>query len=81
MANAVPVFLGTCPSSKPGNNCNFSPQAGGLGSGATLGGWHAGFFQVAFADGSVRVLKLGLDQSLLLSLAGYNDGDPIVVDF
>jgi prepilin-type processing-associated H-X9-DG protein len=59
-------------------SCSFDKSAGGgLGGGTTVGGWHNGFFQVAFADGSVRVLKVGIDVNLLISLAGFNDGDII----
>jgi prepilin-type N-terminal cleavage/methylation domain-containing protein/prepilin-type processing-associated H-X9-DG protein len=76
------VLFGTCPdpnnSTALGGNCEYSQDAGGgLGSGFTIGGWHNGSFNVAFADGSVRLLKVGLDQNLLISLAGYNDGDII----
>ena len=83
--NSISVAFGTCPdpnnSTAIGGSCAFSADAGGLGSGATLGGWHSGFWQVAFADGSVKALRLGLDQNLLTSLAGYNDGDIINSNF
>jgi prepilin-type processing-associated H-X9-DG protein len=72
--NAVSVSLGTCPDPK-NNNCGFESDP--KGSGAALGGWHGGLFQVVFADGSVRALRLGLEQSLLYSLAGYKDGDDV----
>jgi prepilin-type N-terminal cleavage/methylation domain-containing protein len=85
LCNAVTVAYGTCPdpnnSTATGGQCAFSADAGGLGSGFTLGGWHSGFFLVAFADGSVKPLRLGLDQNLLVSLAGYNDGDVINTNF
>jgi prepilin-type N-terminal cleavage/methylation domain-containing protein/prepilin-type processing-associated H-X9-DG protein len=90
---ALSVAFGTCPDPNnaaqfnslgnavaTGNSgsCVFDKTSGGgLGGGATLGGWHNGFFQVAFADGSVRVLKVGIDVNLLTSLAGFNDGDII----
>jgi prepilin-type N-terminal cleavage/methylation domain-containing protein/prepilin-type processing-associated H-X9-DG protein len=86
-SNGVSVASGTCPD--PNNaqstigsdwtyNCNYGAETGaGLGSGATLGSWHPGLFNVAFADGSVRPLRLGLSQSILFSLAGYHDGDLI----
>jgi prepilin-type N-terminal cleavage/methylation domain-containing protein/prepilin-type processing-associated H-X9-DG protein len=90
---SMSIIFGTCPDpnnaqvlNSLGNivatgtagNCVFDKSSGGgLGSGITLGGWHNGFFQVAFADGSVRVLKVGIDINLLTSLAGFNDGDII----
>jgi hypothetical protein len=73
-ANAVTVMRGTCPD--PNNpNCNFA--AAGQGGGDALGGWHTGTFQTVFADGSLHRLRLGIDQGLLLSLAGFNDGDVV----
>jgi hypothetical protein len=73
-ANGVSAQFGTCPD--PNNsNCDYSPAAGVPGGGDALGAWHLGIFQAAFADGSVRRLKLGLDKSLLLALAGFNDGE------
>jgi prepilin-type N-terminal cleavage/methylation domain-containing protein/prepilin-type processing-associated H-X9-DG protein len=81
ISNGVSVAFGTCPdpnnATSLGGSCEFSADAGGLGSGTALGGFHNGNFQVAFADGSVRTLKIGLDQNLLISLAGFNDGDTI----
>jgi hypothetical protein len=86
--NAVSVAFGTCPdpnnaqdANGDGGSCAFQASAAGLGSGTVLGGWHSGFWQVAFADGSVKPLKLGLDQNLLTSLAGFNDGDIINTNF
>ncbi len=92
-AGSLSVAFGTCPDpnnaqvfNSAGNvvatgnsgTCVFDKTSGGgLGGGITLGGWHSGFFQVAFADGSVRVLKVGIDVNLLTSLAGFNDGDII----
>jgi prepilin-type N-terminal cleavage/methylation domain-containing protein/prepilin-type processing-associated H-X9-DG protein len=81
--SGLSVAFGTCPD--PSNNihvpggrgCDFSGYGGGLGSGIAFGGWHEGRFNVAFADGSVHALRLGLDQMLLFSLAGYHDGDPV----
>jgi prepilin-type N-terminal cleavage/methylation domain-containing protein/prepilin-type processing-associated H-X9-DG protein len=72
--NATPVLDVPIPMTTP---CNYGASGAGLGSGGTLGGWHPGMFNVVFADGSVRPLRLGLDKAILLSLAGYNDGDPI----
>ena len=70
--------LGNVVATGSGGNCVYDKTSGGgLGGGATMGGWHNGFFQVAFADGSVRVLKVGIDVNLLTSLAGFNDGDII----
>jgi prepilin-type N-terminal cleavage/methylation domain-containing protein/prepilin-type processing-associated H-X9-DG protein len=84
MASSLTVAFGTCPdpnnrTDQPGGgSCDFSQDGGaGLGSGFTFGGWHNGAFQVAFADGSVRPLRVGLDQNLFTSLAGFNDGDII----
>jgi prepilin-type processing-associated H-X9-DG protein len=75
------VVFGTCPdpnnSLSLGGYCDYSSSGGRLGSGYALGGWHNGMFQVAFADGSVRSLQIGLDRQLLLSLAGYADGDVV----
>jgi prepilin-type processing-associated H-X9-DG protein len=80
--NGITVAYGTCPDpnnrTDVGGLCDFSQDGGyGLGSGGTLGGWHNGRFHVAFADGSVRTLKVGLSKQLLYSLAGYKDGDVI----
>jgi prepilin-type processing-associated H-X9-DG protein len=78
--NNAAVFnsLGNAVATGNSGSCVFDKTSGGgLGGGATLGGWHNGFFQVAFADGSVRVLKVGIDVNLLTSLAGFNDGDII----
>jgi hypothetical protein len=73
-ANAVTVLRGTCPD--PNNpNCNFAGAS--QGGGDALGGWHTGTFQTVFADGSLHRLRLGIDQNVLLSLAGFNDGDVI----
>jgi prepilin-type N-terminal cleavage/methylation domain-containing protein len=80
-ANGVSVVFGTCPD--PNNagvglfQCDFSPEGANLGGGYTMGGWHGGIFQAAFADGSVHSLRIGIDRALLFSLAGYNDGDVI----
>jgi prepilin-type processing-associated H-X9-DG protein len=78
-SNGVSVAFGTCPnpdnSTALGGFCEFNKDAGGIGAGPALGGWHNGNFQVTFADGSVRSLKLGLDKELLWALAGYQDGD------
>jgi prepilin-type processing-associated H-X9-DG protein len=83
-SNAVSVAFGTCPdpnnAGAPPYHCDFSPEAGGLGSGLTLGGWHQGTFQVAFADGSVRRLRLGLPKMLLFALAGFADGEDAPFD-
>jgi prepilin-type N-terminal cleavage/methylation domain-containing protein/prepilin-type processing-associated H-X9-DG protein len=91
-SNGVSVIYGTCPDQNnaqpdidlpPGeltHQCNYGRTGAGLGSGATLGGWHPGSFNAAFADGSVRSLRLGLDKSILFALAGYNDGDQINPD-
>lgn len=85
-SSGVSVAFGTCPN--PENDaasnwgrCDYSAAALGLGSGAALGGWHAGQFHVAFADGAVRPLSLRIDDTLLFSLAGHNDGDPIASQF
>jgi prepilin-type N-terminal cleavage/methylation domain-containing protein/prepilin-type processing-associated H-X9-DG protein len=85
-ANGVSVGFGTCPDPNnavqgfPGDvtaPCNYGETGARLGSGSTLGGWHHGLFNVAFADGSVRPLRIGLDKTILFSLAGFNDGDPV----
>jgi prepilin-type N-terminal cleavage/methylation domain-containing protein/prepilin-type processing-associated H-X9-DG protein len=78
--NPISVAFGVCPNQNNAN-CGFTADVGGLGSGATLGGFHSGFFQVAFADGSVKPLNCTIDQNLLTSLAGYNDGDIINQNF
>jgi prepilin-type N-terminal cleavage/methylation domain-containing protein/prepilin-type processing-associated H-X9-DG protein len=80
MTNAITVARGTCPD--PNNKtCDFSPEGSKLGGGNALGGWHNGLFYVAFADGSVRPLKVGLASQVLRSLAGYNDGDIVPDSF
>lgn len=81
-ATGLSAVFGTCPdpnnSTALGGRCDYSSQTGaGLGGGVALGGWHNGVFQVAFADGSVRPLRVGLDSQVLLSLAGYSDGDAL----
>jgi prepilin-type processing-associated H-X9-DG protein len=80
--NGVSVASGTCPDPANdlawGGSCEYGPKGAGLGAGPALGGWHHGRFNVAFADGSVRALPLGIDKALLFSLAGYSDGDPLV---
>lgn len=80
-ASGVSAAFGTCPDpindTARGGPCDYSAYHVSLGSGPALGGWHSGVFQVAFADGSVRQLRVGLDRKLLLSLAGYADGDVI----
>jgi prepilin-type processing-associated H-X9-DG protein len=82
-APGLSVAFGTCPNpdndTSLGGICDFHKDAGGLGAGRALGGWHNGNFQVGFADGSVRSLRLGLDKKLLWSLAGYQDGDVVDV--
>jgi prepilin-type N-terminal cleavage/methylation domain-containing protein len=80
--NGITVAFGTCPN--PNNSTALGGVCGdsaGLGSGAALGGWHNGFFQVAFADGSIRLLSLSVPQTLLYALAGYNDGEVLNNDF
>jgi len=85
-ANPYSVWFGTCPdlgqSIQAGlGNCDFSVDGLGLGgSYYTFGGWHNGQWQAAFADGSVRLLKDNIGSQnfqLLVSLAGFNDGDVI----
>jgi prepilin-type processing-associated H-X9-DG protein len=81
-ANGVSSVFGTCPD--PNNdmaNGGYCDYQTSLGGGFTLGGWHTGLFNVAFADGSVRAIRTTIDRSLLLSLTGYNDGDVIGPDF
>jgi type II secretory pathway pseudopilin PulG len=85
-ASGLSVAFGTCPdpnnSLEKNGSCDFDPTTGGgLGGGIALGGWHHGMFQVVFADGSVRPLRVGVDKALLFSLAGYNDGDVITADY
>jgi prepilin-type N-terminal cleavage/methylation domain-containing protein/prepilin-type processing-associated H-X9-DG protein len=79
-ANGVSVAFGTCPDF---NNaiCDFNNQNPVPGGGPAIGGWHNGSFNVGFADGSVRTIRLGIEKDLLFSLAGYNDGDPITPSF
>jgi prepilin-type processing-associated H-X9-DG protein len=84
--NGLSVVFGTCPNPNndaklPGGQCDFSAADSTLGGGATIGGWHGQMFNVAFADGSVRPLRLDIDKSLLLSLAGSADGDVVSVDY
>jgi len=85
-ANPYSVWFGTCPdqgqSLQAGlGNCDYDPGDLSLGgSYYTFGGWHNGQWQAAFADGSVRLLKCNLGSTnfqLLVSLAGFNDGDVI----
>lgn len=84
-SSGVSVAFGTCPN--PANNaesndgrCDYSADAVVRGSGPALGGWHIGQFQVAFADGSVRALRLALHQTVLFALAGYADGESLPTD-
>jgi len=85
-SNPFSVWFGTCPDRGQDlalnlGNCDFSVDGLGLGgSYYTFGGWHNGQWQAAFADGSVRLLKDNIGSQnfqLLVSLAGFNDGDVI----
>jgi prepilin-type processing-associated H-X9-DG protein/prepilin-type N-terminal cleavage/methylation domain-containing protein len=80
--NGISSVYGACPdpnnSSDLGGYCFYKND---LGGGLTLGGWHQGRFNVAFADGSVRLVRTDIDRMLLLSLTGYNDGDVVPPDF
>jgi prepilin-type N-terminal cleavage/methylation domain-containing protein/prepilin-type processing-associated H-X9-DG protein len=80
--NGISSVYGVCPN--PNNNAvqgGYCSNENDLGGGFTLGGWHRGRFNVAFADGSVRLIRTDIDRMLLLSLTGYNDGDFVPPDF
>ncbi len=72
------VAFGICPDA--GNpNCG-KPSGSELGlSRYCFGSMHSGnILQTAYADGSIRQLRTGINLNLLSALAGYSDGDVIV---
>lgn len=58
----------------------FGPCAVNCSNGASLYGFHAEGANVLFVDGSVRLLKAGMSQELLIALVSYNGGEVLAPD-
>jgi len=58
----------------------FGPCAVNCSNSASLYGFHPGGANVLFVDGSVRLLKAGLSQELLIALVTYAEGELLSTD-
>jgi prepilin-type N-terminal cleavage/methylation domain-containing protein/prepilin-type processing-associated H-X9-DG protein len=76
-AQGYTIGYGTCPDNTNPSCIQGNPN---YSSYALFGGWHNGTMQFAFADGSVRQLKGNTNFGVIVSLAGYNDGDVVQLD-
>jgi prepilin-type processing-associated H-X9-DG protein len=58
----------------------FGPCAVNCSNGASIYGFHAGGANALFVDGSVRFLKAGMSQEMLISLVSYAGGEVLAPD-